>query len=274
MRVEESRLLMIGGSANPRGKVEYNIASNTWTTLPDLPFSLQNGACLTTDMPGNIWHHYCDENIHLFFFFLASKYCFPDDCFEYGKGFAGGDAGFLRYLSGVSSAEECQLYCQATCFTANPQADCMQAEATCEFFTFVLDNQDCRLFTIDAEASDPAKDPNLIHGPRTCPTGSNHIQIATSDLDLLLACLFCRLCWLSDGNRRRVSKSKRWFLLDTGFMHGKIWKVAGREQRKLSISYLFSEELLEVIFHLLHSCISQFNKVRHTKWIYTFSSLE
>ena len=60
MRVDEDRLLMLGGSANPKGKVEYDIASDTWTTLPDLPFSLQNGACLTTDMPGKIWLHYYD----------------------------------------------------------------------------------------------------------------------------------------------------------------------------------------------------------------------
>ena len=60
MRVDADRLLMLGGSANPKGKVEYDIASDTWTTLPDLPFSLQNGACLTTDMPGKIWLHYYD----------------------------------------------------------------------------------------------------------------------------------------------------------------------------------------------------------------------
>ena len=58
MRVDETRLLMLGGSANPRGKVEYNIASDTWTPLQDLPFSFQNGACLTTDMPGNLWLWY------------------------------------------------------------------------------------------------------------------------------------------------------------------------------------------------------------------------
>ena len=58
MRVDETRLLMLGGSANPRGKVEYNIASDTWTPLQDLPFSFQNGACLTTEMPGNLWLWY------------------------------------------------------------------------------------------------------------------------------------------------------------------------------------------------------------------------
>ena len=52
VRVDESHLLMLGGDANPKGKVEYNIASDTWATLPDLPFGLQNGACLTVDMPG------------------------------------------------------------------------------------------------------------------------------------------------------------------------------------------------------------------------------
>ena len=46
---------MLGGSANSMAKVEYNIASDTWSTLPDLPFRLQNGACLTTDMPGKFW---------------------------------------------------------------------------------------------------------------------------------------------------------------------------------------------------------------------------
>ena len=43
---------MLGGSSNPMGKVEYNIASDTWAILPDLPFSMQNGACITIDMPG------------------------------------------------------------------------------------------------------------------------------------------------------------------------------------------------------------------------------
>ena len=52
VRVDESRLLMLGGSANPKGKVEYNMASDTWAILPDLPFGLQNGACITVDMPG------------------------------------------------------------------------------------------------------------------------------------------------------------------------------------------------------------------------------
>ena len=43
---------MLGGSANPRAKIEYNIASDTWSIMPDLPFSLENGACITADMPG------------------------------------------------------------------------------------------------------------------------------------------------------------------------------------------------------------------------------
>ena len=55
IKMDEDRLLMLGGSANPKAKVEYNIASDTWSTLPDLPFRLQNGACLTTDMPGKFW---------------------------------------------------------------------------------------------------------------------------------------------------------------------------------------------------------------------------
>lgn len=52
VKVDASRLLMLGGSANPKGKIEYNLASDTWSTLPDLPFSMQNGACITVDMPG------------------------------------------------------------------------------------------------------------------------------------------------------------------------------------------------------------------------------
>ena len=72
MRVDADRLLMLGGTANPRGKVEYSIASNTWTILPDLPFSLQNGACLTTDMPGKIMN-----KIKVLFFFLVASHYFP-----------------------------------------------------------------------------------------------------------------------------------------------------------------------------------------------------
>ena len=52
VRVDNNRLLMLGGSANPKGKIEYNFASDTWSSLPDLPFGLQNGACITVDMPG------------------------------------------------------------------------------------------------------------------------------------------------------------------------------------------------------------------------------
>ena len=46
-----------------------------------------------------------------------------------------------------------------------------QAElsATCEFFSVTL--QGCRLFTIDAETTNPKIATDIIGGPRVCPTG-------------------------------------------------------------------------------------------------------
>ena len=106
MRVNKDRLLMLGGSANPRAKVEYNIASDTWSTLPDLPFRLQNGACLTTDMPGKFWKvtHVSSKS--------QTLVCSVDDCFDYGQGFGRNNPGFLKFIFGMVSVEECQLNCQ------------------------------------------------------------------------------------------------------------------------------------------------------------------
>ena len=106
MRVDMDRLLMLGGSANPTAKIEYNIASDTWSTLPDLPFRLQNGACLTTDMPGKFWKVIDVFSLSQIVFYSA------DDCFDYGRGFGKSNPGFLKFISGMVSAEECQLSCQ------------------------------------------------------------------------------------------------------------------------------------------------------------------
>ena len=106
MRVDEDRLLILGGSANQRAKFEYNIASDTWSTLPDLPFRLQNGACLTTDMPGKFWQVTNDSSLSHTLAYSA------DDCFDYGRGFGRNNPGFLKFISGMVSAEECQLNCQ------------------------------------------------------------------------------------------------------------------------------------------------------------------
>ena len=43
----------------------------------------------------------------------------------------------------------------------------------CEFFTFLLDSKKCLLYKIDAEQIDLKNNPNLIHGPRICPTGES-----------------------------------------------------------------------------------------------------
>ena len=106
MRVDQDRLLMLGGSANPRAKVEYNNASDTWSTLPDLPFRLQNGACLTTDLPGKF--------LKVTYVFSSSQIVVysADDCFTYGRGFGRGNSGLFKFIPGMVSAEECQLNCQ------------------------------------------------------------------------------------------------------------------------------------------------------------------
>ncbi len=45
-------ILLLGGSANPSGRVKYDLASDTWTPLSDLPFSTVNGACTTATIKG------------------------------------------------------------------------------------------------------------------------------------------------------------------------------------------------------------------------------
>ena len=42
----------------------------------------------------------------------------------------------------------------------------------CEYFTYELDTKDCNLYEVDAEAGTLVEDPNFVHGPRICPTGS------------------------------------------------------------------------------------------------------
>ena len=106
MRVDKDRLLMLGGSANPMAKIEYNIASDTWSTLPDLPFRLQHGACLTTDMPGKLWKLTNVSSLSQIVVYSA------DDCFTYGRGFGRGNSGLFKFIPGMVSAEECQLNCQ------------------------------------------------------------------------------------------------------------------------------------------------------------------
>ena len=56
-----------------------------------------------------------------------------------------------------------------------------QAElsATCEFFS--VTSQGCRLFTIDAEKTDPKIASDIIGGPRVCQTGYSNDQVLYTD---------------------------------------------------------------------------------------------
>ena len=55
-----------------------------------------------------------------------------------------------------------------------------QAElsATCEFFS--VTSQGCRLFTIDAEKTDPKIASDIIGGPRVCQTGYSYDQVLST----------------------------------------------------------------------------------------------
>ena len=52
-------LILLGGSARPKGRLKYDSDTDQWEALPDLPFSVNNGACLTVfEMKGKkivIW---------------------------------------------------------------------------------------------------------------------------------------------------------------------------------------------------------------------------
>ena len=56
---------------------------------------------------------------------------------------------------------------------------------------------------------------------------SNRFQSCAIVFGFAISYSFCRLCWVSDGNWRRYRNSKRWFRLDTGYLHGKIRKEQG-----------------------------------------------
>ena len=43
----ETVLILLGGSAKPRGRLKYVSDTDQWEVLTDLPFSVNNGACLT-----------------------------------------------------------------------------------------------------------------------------------------------------------------------------------------------------------------------------------
>ena len=48
-----------------------------------------------------------------------------------------------------------------------------QSVKICDYFTYELDTEDCNLYdAVDAEAGNLVEDPNFVHGPRICPTGS------------------------------------------------------------------------------------------------------
>ena len=126
VQVDESRLLMLGGSANPMGKVEYNIASDTWAILPDLPFSMQNGACITIDMPGihNRWimiTRMDKVTIREISFALPTE-----DCFDYGMDLQG--ITVMDTVTGVENTEDCQLVCQAWKHVMDEQSKLFQID--------------------------------------------------------------------------------------------------------------------------------------------------
>ena len=52
VRIDKDNLLMLGGSSNPKGNIKYSIPSDSWTIMPDLPFKVERGACVTSKMPG------------------------------------------------------------------------------------------------------------------------------------------------------------------------------------------------------------------------------
>ena len=50
----ETILILLGGSANPKGRLRYDSNADQWDPLSDLPFNVKNGACLTIlEMKGN-----------------------------------------------------------------------------------------------------------------------------------------------------------------------------------------------------------------------------
>lgn len=54
-----------------------------------------------------------------------------------------------------------------------------QSVKMCEYFTYELDTEDCNLYEVDAEAGTLVEDPNFVHGPRICPTGSYGKRLAS-----------------------------------------------------------------------------------------------
>ncbi len=52
MEQDSNTLLLLGGKANPKGRIKYDISGDSWDDLTDLPFDIVNAACLSVVIKG------------------------------------------------------------------------------------------------------------------------------------------------------------------------------------------------------------------------------